>query len=183
MSDFVVQDEFPTLKNSILSLTVGRCIGSGASRRVYESLWDSSLVIKVEHAGKTFHNQTEWLIWQEVKHWHVLRDWYAPCIDIDGYGNVLIQKRTEPFDCKDEFKKAITRTRGGVIPAIFDDIHYGNFGMLDGVVVCHDYGYHKFFEKIAQDMSIDAGFLKYDDPELPKIEAHDFTEDGQLVLL
>jgi len=167
------------LKNSILTLFVGKCIGSGASREVYAVVHDETLVVKVETTARTFHNQTEWLIWQEMKEWPI-SDWFAPCTEIDAYGNVLIQRRTEPFKCDKEFKAALTRTRGGVIPRVFQDIHYGNFGMLDGRVVCHDYGYHGFYEQIAKEMSIDAGYIRYDDPV--DEEDHDFTEGGQLAL-
>lgn len=167
------------LKNSILTMFVGKCIGSGASREVYEVIHDESLVMKVETTARTFHNQTEWLVWQEVKDWPI-RDWFAPCIDIDAYGNVLIQKKTKPFKSDKEFKAALTRTRGGVIPAVLHDVHYGNFGLLDDAVVCHDYGYHGFFEQIAREMSVDAGYIQYDEPETK--QPYDFTDGGQLAL-
>lgn len=166
------------LKNSVLSLLVGERIGSGASRDVYALPHDKTLVMKVETSGKTFHNQTEWLVWQEMKDWPV-SDWFAPCVEIDSYGNVLFQRRTEPFQSEKEFHAAVTRTRGGVIPKIFDDVHYGNFGMLDGRVACHDYGYHTIFEQIAREMSIDAGYITFDKEE--PVE-HDFTDGGQLAL-
>lgn len=181
MSSWQVEDEGALLKNSALRLMYGECIGSGASRRVYSVLHDDTLVLKVEHSGKTFHNQTEYLIWEEIKSWPI-SDWFAPCVDIDGYGNVLLQKRTQPFDCHDDFKAALTKTRGGVIPAVFDDIHYGNFGMYDGRVTCHDYGYHRFFHQIAREMSIEAGYIQLDDEEQGVLEPHDFTEGGQLAL-
>lgn len=178
-----VTKEHYMLKDSALHLFVGDKIGGGASRHVYAIEGDDTRVLKIEHTGKTFHNQTEWLIWQEVKDWPI-SDWFAPCIDIDGYGNVMIQGRTEPFECNKDFRDAVTKTRGGVIPAVFDDIHYGNFGLYDGRVTCHDYGYHKFFEQIAREMSVEAGYIKYDDPEQKDaMKPHDFTEDGQLVLL
>lgn len=169
------------IKNSILGMFVKDVIGSGASRDVYSLEQHDDLVMKVERTGKTFHNQTEWLIWKEMKQWPI-SDWFAPCVDIDGYGNVLFQKRTQPFDSDKEFKSALTKTRGAVIPNVFQDIHYANFGMLDGRVVCHDYGYHGFFEQIAREMSINAGYIKYDDP-VEDDEQHDFTDEGgQLAL-
>lgn len=166
------------IKNSIISLFVGEMIGSGASREVYEVLHNPALVMKVEDRARSFNNQTEWLIWQDIKEWPI-SDWFAPCVDIDSYGSVLIQKRTQPFNSEQEFKAALTKTRGGVIPKVFDDIHYGNFGMLNGVVCCHDYGYHGFYEQIAREMSVDAGYITFDKPEL---EPFDVTEGGQLAL-
>lgn len=176
-----VFDEVLNCKHSILTLLVGERIGSGASRNVYEVKGKPKLVLKVEHSGRTFHNQTEFLIWQTMKTWPI-SDWFAPCHDIDGYGNAMIQERTEPFKCDKDFRAAITRTRGGVIPSVFDDIHYGNFGLLNGVVTCHDYGYHRFFDQIAREMSIEAGYIKYDDPEQPEDEPFDVTDGGQLAL-
>lgn len=169
------------LKNSILAMFVGDKIGSGASRDVFDVVHDESIVMKVETSGRTFHNQTEWLIWREMKAWPI-SDWFAPCVEIDSYGNAMFQKKTEPFKCDRDFKAALMKTRGGVIPDVLQDIHYANFGMLDGRVVCHDYGYHGFYEQIAREMSINAGYIKYDDPDLEEPEQHDFTEGGQLAL-
>ena len=126
-------DYIGPIKNSILYAFVGDQIGSGASRDVFEVEHDKTIVMKVERTGRTFHNQTEWLVWKEVKDWPIA-EWFAPCTGIDGYGNVLFMKRTEPFDCEKDFKAAVTKTRGGVIPKVFDDVHYANFGMLDGRV-------------------------------------------------
>ncbi len=180
MADWNLQDEGPLLKNSAISLMVGESIGSGASRRVYALKYDPTLVLKVEHTGWTFHNQMEYLIWEEVRRWPI-SDWFVPCVDIDAYGNVLIQKRTEPFKSEKDFKAALQRTRGGVIPAVFDDIHFGNFGLYDGRVTCHDYGYNHFFHQMAREMSVEAGYIKFDDSQ-QKVEEHDFTEGGQLAL-
>lgn len=177
-----VTAEYIQDKDSILSLFIGDQLGSGASRRVYEIKGDDKRVLKVEYVGKTFNNQTEWLVWEVVKEWPI-SDWFAPCYEIDNYGSVLIQARTKPFKSSKEFHAAVRTTRGGVIPAVFDDVHYANFGIYDGRVTCHDYGYHKFFEQVARDMSIEAGYIKFDDPEQNEVpEPHDFTEGGQFVL-
>lgn len=178
MSQYNLYEYVGPLKNSILSVFVGDRIGSGSSRDVYNVLHDPTLVMKVETAARTFHNQTEYLIWQEVRDWPI-SDWFAPCIDIDSYGNVLFQKKTKGFDSEQEFRAAITRTRGGVIPKVFEDIHYANFGLLNGIVTCHDYGYHGFFEQVAREMSIDAGYIKFDKDERT---AFDVTDEGQLAL-
>lgn len=179
---WAVNDELLKEKDSILSLFVGERLGSGASRHVYALEGDDTRVLKVEYVGRTFNNQTEWLVWEVVKEWPI-SDWFAPCYDIDVYGNVLIQARTEPFESSKDFHAAVRSTRGGVIPSVFDDVHYANFGMYDGRVTCHDYGYHKFFEQVARDMSIEAGYIKFDDPEQnDAAKPHDFTEGGQFVL-
>ncbi len=182
MSWDVTYDEEKVNKDSILSMFVGEKLGSGASRRVYAIVGDDDRVLKVEHTGRTFHNQTEWLIWEVVKEWPI-SDWFAPCFEIDSYGNCLIQGRTTPFDSAKDFHASVRTTRGGVIPSVFDDVHYANFGLYDGRVTCHDYGYHKFFDQVARDMSIEAGYIKYDAPDTEGDKVpHDFTEGGQFVL-
>lgn len=165
----------------MIDVFVGDRIGKGASREVYSVVYDDSLVLKVETTGRTFHNQTEWLVWQEMKKWPI-SDWFAPCVGIDSYGNCLLQKRTKPFDFEKEFLQAVQRTRGGRIPGVFDDVHFANFGMLDELVVCHDYGYHKFFEKAARDLSIAGGHIQYDDEEAAGLQDHDMTKGGQFEL-
>ncbi len=176
--DFEQEEE--NCRSSMLSMFVGKKIGSGASRRVYELKNEPNSVLKVEYTGKSFHNQTEWLIWQEIKDWPIA-DWFAKCIDIDGYGNTLIQVRTKPFECEKDFLAAVARTRGGVIPKVFADIHYGNFGLVDGVVACHDYGYHRFFEQIAREMSVEAGYIQIDMP-CSEPDTFDVTDGGQFAL-
>jgi hypothetical protein len=181
MSNWNIWDESINLKNSALTLFFGDCLGSGASRRVYSILNDHTTVAKVEYVGRTFNNQTEWLVWQEVKDWPI-SDWFVPCVEIDSYGNVLLQRRTEVFQCEYDFKAALTRTRGGIIPKSFADIHYGNFGLYDGRVACHDYGYHRFFENGARQMSIDAGYITLDEPHQIPTPQFDVAQGGQLAL-
>jgi hypothetical protein len=128
-------------RDSIIQFFVGDRIGKGASRSVYHLYFDPCCVLKVEHRGGTFHNVMEWKVWEAVKDTDIA-DWFAPCMNIDSMGNVMTQKRTVPFRDADEFNQAIEKYRGGMIPSFLDDIHYGNFGWLDGMPVCHDYGYN-----------------------------------------
>lgn len=181
MSQYDIYEYIGPLKNSVMSMFVGDKIGSGASRDVYALLHDETLVMKVERTARTFHNQTEHLIWQEMKDWPI-SDWFAPVTAIDSYGSVLFQKRTQPFECEKDFKAAVTRTRGGVLPDVFADIHYANFGILDGRVTCHDYGYHYFFEQMARNLSINAGYITIDEHPVAAPEPYDTTEGGQFVL-
>lgn len=147
MSKKSVTDEGRLQKNAILSLFVGRRLGKGAYRRVYDlKIADETLVIKLEYCGTEFCNITEWKVWNEVKD-TPLEEWFAPCEDIDLLGLALIQKKTKPFDSEKEFRDAVLQTRDGVLPTFFDDVHYGNFGMLDGKVVCHDYGFNNFLSE------------------------------------
>lgn len=143
-----ITDEGPNIRNFILKFIVGDLLGEGAYRRVYE-MGMPDRVLKVEHCGKEFCNITEWKVWQAVEH-TPLAEWFAPCIDIDLMGVALIQKRTKQLDSEEEFKKLVETTRGGKLPSFFDDIHYGNFGLLDGLLVCHDYGFNHFLDEAAK---------------------------------
>jgi len=133
------------MRNYVLELFVGIQIGSGAYRRVYECKREKDKVVKVEHTGRDFCNIQEWQVWQEVKDTPISH-WFAPCHEIDCMGAVLLQSRTKPFDHKDEFEKEVAKLPGGKLPGFFDDIHYGNFGMLNGRIVCHDYGFNHFLK-------------------------------------
>lgn len=176
-----VFDHLTQIKNCILELFVeDEPLGEGASRTVYAVRDEPTLVVKVERTGKTFHNQTEWLLWQEVKDWPVA-DWFAPCLKIDSWGTALLQRRTVPFTSEREFREALRATRGGQLPSIFSDTHFDNFGMLNGVVTCHDYGYHKMFHTGARALCEELGYMKYDAPE-PIIRTHRNNQKGQLSL-
>jgi hypothetical protein len=136
-------------RESIIQFFVGKRIGSGASRNVYDMETCDCCVLKVEHRGGTFHNVMEFRVWEAVMHTN-LQDWFAPCVRIDAMGNVLQQKKTRPFRDKQDFHEAVERYRGGLIPSFFDDVHYGNFGMFEGLPVCHDYGYNNFLAEAAK---------------------------------
>ena len=57
--------------------------------------------------------------------------WFAPCVDISPSGHFLIQKKCKPLiDIKCLPKN---------IPGFFTDVHWNNFGMLNGKFVCFDY--------------------------------------------
>jgi hypothetical protein len=143
MSSDRIYDEGVTAKNCVLELFVDKQIGSGAYRRVYALTQDETCVVKVEYYGKEFCNVAEMRVWQEVE-LTPLAKWFAPCIEIDSLGIALIQKKTLPFRSEEEFHAALIDTKAGPLPAFFDDVHFGNFGMLDGRVVCHDYGFNHF---------------------------------------
>lgn len=130
-------------RQCMLNVLVGKMLGAGSYRRVYEFPDDPTKVIKVEHSGKEFCNIHEWQVWEQVKDTPI-EHWFAPCHQIDGMGMALIQSRTAPFATEPEFLKAVKELCGDSLPPFFDDAHHGNFGMMDGRVVCHDYGFTKF---------------------------------------
>jgi hypothetical protein len=133
------QSEVLNYNNSVLNrdmwdLMCSDMIGQGCSRKVFLSKLDSSLVIKVEEAGRSFNNIREWELWEDVRHDKNAARWLAPCVNISLCGTILIQKRTEPAH-KRRFPKVLPRW-------IATDLKYQNWGLLDGKIVCHDYASH-----------------------------------------
>lgn len=111
-------------------------IGEGMSRKVWTSKVLPDLVFKVEEEGHFFQNVMEWETWQRIKDTEHAK-WFAPCEQISHCGSVLLMRRTEPARVKDFPAK---------MPAFFTDLKRGNFGILDGRLVCHDYGIHLLME-------------------------------------
>ncbi len=120
----------------LFNLMCGKWLGGGVSRGVYVLSIDQSLVIKIETTSHSFQNVSEWEIWNYLEGYDTdTMNWFAPCHYISPCGTILIQARTTPLDKSQAPKK---------VPAFFTDTKYQNFGMYDGRVVAHDYGYHNF---------------------------------------
>ncbi len=125
-------------KNSLYNMIVGKFIGEGISRKVYQHNVDESLVVKIQYSRYEHinhqQNYNEWVIWSIVKD---LGDeyskWFVPCVNISNDYNILIQKKTEPVQSYIE--------QLNEIPEFLEDVHANNFGVLNGKIVCHDYGY------------------------------------------
>ena len=116
-------------------------IASGFSRDVYAYGQNGEYVIKVEHQDhdhKLFQNATEWNLWEEVSEDPKLSRWFAPCINISPGACVLIQARTQPLP------KSKKRLR---VPAFMCDLKRDNFGLLNGNLVCHDYGTLRMYKQ------------------------------------
>lgn len=115
--------------NEIESLILGDKLGYGMSRVVYESKLNSTVVFKIEESARRFQNIKEWELWNEHKFYKPVADWLAPCVDISACGSILIQKRTShPIKWPEK------------LPTFLTDVKKSNFGLLDGKLVCHDYG-------------------------------------------
>jgi hypothetical protein len=163
MSDMCITEEGNMSRNAVLELLIGDQLGSGAYRRVYELKRDDTLVAKIEYYGKEFCNIVEMGVWREVRETPIEK-WFAPCEAIDSLGLVLFQRRTQPFASRQAFDAEVLR-QSTTLPDFFDDVHWGNFGMLEGRLVCHDYGFNHFIKQ-----GVTAGWKKL---------AH---EDGQYEL-
>lgn len=120
----------PTSSRDLVGLFLGKELGDGMSRRVYEFIQDKSCVVKVEDAGDKFQNVFEWKVWQAVKDTKYAK-WFAPCVDISANGIFLIQKRVEMIP-KAQYPEEI--------PPFFTDLKYANFGLFNKRFVCFDYG-------------------------------------------
>lgn len=128
--------------NDLVKLTLGKEIGYGAYRTVYECAFDDDLVLKVRNpdAYDNFANAYEWEVWENVQ-WTPFAKWFAPCVKISPDGTVLVQKKTAPLTDK-ELKRRLPK-----VPAFFTDIKGFNWGLYEGRVVCHDYATHLLHSK------------------------------------
>ncbi len=135
-SDRVTSHFSGTIAEDFFGVMTGEWLGGGIGRGVYVLGTDPSLVIKIETASRSFQNIAEWEVWNDLDRLDSkAMKWFAPCHYISPCGIVLIQARTRPAD-KRRFPKKM--------PAYFTDLKYQNFGMLDGRLVAHDYGFHRF---------------------------------------
>lgn len=113
------------------SVALGDLLGEGTGRKVYVCKLNSNYVVKVEENARSFQNVAEWDHWSWVSAVAPMARWLAPCEFISNSGAVLIQRRVEPLR-RSELPKRI--------PAFLTDTKLENFGMLEGRVVCFDYG-------------------------------------------
>lgn len=131
MNGVAVNTDFSGVaRQDFWSVMAGRELGKGVARRVFEFKPDPTLVIKIEDGARSFQNVAEWQVWEAVQFTRWAR-WFAPCYDIGSSGSVLMMKRTEPIP-KGRLPKQL--------PDFLTDIKPENFGLLDGRLVCHDYG-------------------------------------------
>ncbi len=110
-------------------LFCGVKLGAGMSREVWTFGLDDKYVIKFEQQG-FFQNVKEWELWKDAEHGPAAK-WLAPCDRISENGRILIMKRTVT---------ASHRQYPSKMPAFLTDFKKENYGMLNGRLVCHDYG-------------------------------------------
>lgn len=121
----------PNLRGEALDLLVGKQIGKGQYRSVFECKVDPTLVIKVEeNVNDVFSNIMEYDAWKWFHMHPKIGKWLAPCVSISYGGSVLIQKRVEPLTGKLPTK----------VPACLAfDMKRENWGVFNGHVVKLDY--------------------------------------------
>lgn len=125
-----------TISRDFFHLIVGEKIGYGVARETYECNTDKNLVIKFETGGQSFQNIIEHKFWEDNSHCEEVNRWLAPVVSISTCGSVLLMKRTEPIPRS--FKLPLK------MPSFLGDFKRTNFGLLDGKLVCHDYGTSQF---------------------------------------
>lgn len=115
----------------LLRLLIGKKIGGGASRQVYELRNNPELVLKIEDGSYDFGNIHESELWDNVSHTKYAK-WLAPVHAISPCGTCLLMARTEPV-AKSQLPK--------FVPEWLTDLKQENWGLYKGRVVCHDYGF------------------------------------------
>lgn len=135
--------DFPEeITSDLLSMMLGRKLGSGLNREVYEYKLDSDYVVKIEldsTENHSFQNVEEYNAWCEVRFTKFAK-WFAPCKTISNSGKILIQRRVYPImpeSIETHYPKAEMPKK---IPYFFTDIKRSTFGWMDGKFVCCDYG-------------------------------------------
>lgn len=105
------------------SLVLGKCLGEGVARRVYEWLPDDTLVAKLQmresYQDRDYQNIAEWQLWTNAS--AELKKWLAPCKWISPCGTLLLQHW-----CSQPVRLPIP----GKVPPILADCHDDNFGEL-----------------------------------------------------
>ena len=121
----------------LFNAMIGKRLGGGVSRVVYEAMLNDKYVLKFEY-GATFQNVMEWEIWSAVEKDDSpgsAKHWLAPCQAISPNGLILIQRKTTPLRQEEMPEK---------VPSWACDVGLKIWGMLDGKPVLHDYGYTHF---------------------------------------
>lgn len=125
------------LHGDLWELCIGEKLGEGMSRHVYVWEPDPTLVVKIETEKHHWYNIEEFNTWNVIEHTKHAR-WFAPVVAIAGGGSMLLQRRTQPLR-RDELPAKL--------PTFLTDTKSTNFGLLNGQVVCHDYGIHMLRER------------------------------------
>jgi len=132
------------VNTDLITTLLGKKIGQGTYRTVYQHNWDKDYVIKIE-PNNTECNMTEYILWDKIRGlknelaW--VKEWFAPVLWMSPNGKILCMQKTyeEPKNKKLERPKEI--------PAFFTDVRWVNFGWIGNRFVCHDYGFlYKFIK-------------------------------------
>lgn len=115
------------------NLLCGKKLGEGINRQVFDCTIRKDLVVKVEteeHRG--FANVFEYNFWNSYSEMPDVRKWLAPCEFISPDGRILLQKKCDKVPSNFKLPKKV--------PEFLTDLKVDNFGILNGKLVCVDYG-------------------------------------------
>ena len=127
-----VWDSFGTTVNrELLTMMIGKTLGAGEFRIVFEHEHRKDLVLKFETRAQSFQNIAEWDFWNDNKDRKRVAAWLAPCEFISPCGIILAQKKTT---------KPVEADYPKMVPEFLTDLKRTNFGMYRGRLVAHDYG-------------------------------------------
>lgn len=132
--DFTEGNALFSMERAVTNHVVGRLLGRGAARSVYVYRPNPDYVIKLERNGSSFSNVAEWTLWCDAQDTEFGK-WLAPIHSISSCGRVLIMKRTDNMTWSKDLPEKVPL-------ALATDAKVGNWGLLDGKPVCHDYGHH-----------------------------------------
>jgi hypothetical protein len=121
LSEFILRE--------LSTVLLGKKIGRGIHRHVFNCRIDPTLVVKIEPNAQSFSNVAEWQNWNELSEMPDYNRWLAPCVAISSNGAVLLQKRAKPLHGALPEK----------LPSWIMDIKRENFGMYEGRIVLCDY--------------------------------------------
>ncbi len=119
--------------NEFEHLFLGKKLGLGHRREVYELKIDNTKVVKYDYDGGRA-NFSEWNTWENVQNWtgdlKKYKEWLCPCRWISPDGTFMIVDKVEPLP-----KSRIPKK----VPSFLTDHKPDNFGLLNNKVVCIDY--------------------------------------------
>jgi len=123
------------IPDGLESFVIGKHIGSGQTRDVYEWLPDDNLVVKVAQDTRgIIDNTAEFSLWESAvspgSFYKDLKLILAPIDCISDCCKFLLMKKTVPVS-PDEVPP--------VVPSFMTDLKLSNIGFYDGRVVFHDY--------------------------------------------
>lgn len=127
-------DNLPIFRDAF-NMLCGDKIGSGVYRDVFRCKLRPDLVVKVERETeyRDFANVREMRFWCDNQDCTAIAKWLAPCEFLSPDGRVLLQKKAT-IVTEDDLANLPKQ-----LPAFLTDTKFGNFGWLNGKLVCVDY--------------------------------------------
>lgn len=121
-----------------MNMMLGRKLGEGMQRIVYECRLRDDLVVKVEKVDgpRSFANVHEDRFFAHYEFEPRVARWLAPTMMVSPDGYVMLQKKVQILKEDDRSKLP------DMIPHFLTDVKLENFGWLDGRIVCCDYAFY-----------------------------------------